>query len=108
MTRLTPRQRRDLDNYITGHYGEDQFKEFGMERKESVFVETKDLKPSPAAVAAATRMTEEIFRDITRLAWYLDAIAEEARMNERKRIFSMGPRELTMLFWNSRKLHRRA
>lgn len=60
--------------------------------------------PSPAAVAAATRITKEEFEDIGRLAAILDSIAEEARKNERERILAMGFWTLCAEFWKGRKL----
>ena len=97
---LDRRMREALDNYITGHYGEDQL-------RDEDYIETKDLRPSPAGLAAATRLTEDIFIDTYRCACFLDDIAEEARTNERKRIFNLGILELTKLFWESRKLYRK-
>lgn len=61
--------------------------------------------PSPAAVAAASRITEADFRDIDKLSRILDSIAEEARKNERERILSMGFWNLCAEFWKGRKLH---
>lgn len=60
--------------------------------------------PSPAAVAAATRITEEEFKDVYRLALILDSIAEEARKNERERILGMNFWEMCREFWKGRKL----
>lgn len=97
MSYLTNRQRRDLDNYITGHYGEDQFKIECPEREE--------LYPSPAAVAAATRITQKQYEDVYTFASILDGIAQEARDNERKRIFKMGFFQLCREFWRGRKLY---
>lgn len=71
------------------------------------YTDTKDLKPSPAALAAATRLTEEIFLDVNALACFLDGIAQEARENERKRIFAMSAREIFAAFWNNKKLYRK-
>ena len=61
--------------------------------------------PSPAAVAWATRLREETFRDIYALAVEADKIAEEARNNERRRIFNMGFLELAREFWKGKKLY---
>ena len=61
--------------------------------------------PSPAAVAAASRITEEEFKDIDRLSRILDSIAEEARKNERERILGMGFWTLCLEFWKGRRLH---
>ena len=61
--------------------------------------------PSPAAVAWATRLKEETFRDIYALAVEADKIAEEARNNERRRIFNMGFLELAREFWKGKKLY---
>jgi hypothetical protein len=63
--------------------------------------------PSPAAVAAATRLTEKQFQNINLLAEFIDEITEEARMNERKRIFNMSARDVIKLFWEGRKLYRK-
>lgn len=60
---------------------------------------------SPAAMAWATRLTEDTFRDVYALAVEADKIAEEARTNERKRIFEMGFLELCREFWKGRKLY---
>lgn len=60
--------------------------------------------PSPAAVAAASRITEEEFRDVYRFARILDSIAQEARDNERARILKMGFWELCREFWKGKKI----
>lgn len=65
------------------------------------------MKPSPAALAAATRLTEEIYHDVYKLANFLDAIAEEARENERRRILSMTFMDIFREFWQRRKLQRK-
>jgi hypothetical protein len=67
--------------------------------------EAHHLSPSPAAVAFATRITEEQFRDVYVFAAMIDEIAEEARTNERKRIFKMGFMEMWREFWKGRKLY---
>jgi hypothetical protein len=62
---------------------------------------------SPAAMAAATRLTEEQFRDVYQLASFLDNIAEEARASERTKIFNMNAVDLIRLFWEGKKLYRK-
>jgi hypothetical protein len=63
-------------------------------------------EPTPAALAVATKITEEEFRDVYGFALLLDAIAEQARETERERVLSMGFWELFREFWKGRKLHR--
>lgn len=96
MSWMSKREREALDNYITGHYGEDQFR--GCPERE-------ELSPSPAAVAAATRLTEQQFYDVYACAQFIDDIAKEARANERKRILGMGFWALCKEFWKGRKLY---
>lgn len=62
--------------------------------------------PSPAAVAWATRITPEVFSDVYLLASEIDKVAEEARRNERARIFHMSFSEIVLEFWKGRKLER--
>lgn len=76
-----------------------------MTQKASLLREWSSTKPSPAAVASATRITEEEFKDVWRLACILDSIAEEARRNERERILNMGFWQVCRLFWKGRTLH---
>ena len=57
-------------------------------------------------MAFATRITEEQFRDITEFALLIDGVAQEARENERARIFRMGFTELVGEFWKGRRLQR--
>jgi hypothetical protein len=64
-----------------------------------------DPEPSPAGVAWATRLTEEQFRNVYTLAHLVDQVAEEARENERKRIFGMSFFDLCHEFWKGRKFH---
>lgn len=98
---MDKRLSRDLDNYITGHYGEDQFKDdFGDKEADHV------LAPTPAAMAFATRVTQEQFEDVTLFASMIDGVAQEARVNERARIFKMGFLELMREFWKGRQIHR--
>jgi hypothetical protein len=61
-------------------------------------------EPSPAALAWATRLTEIQFRDVYLLASMVDEVAEEARVNERRRIFNMGFFELCREFWRGEKI----
>ena len=63
--------------------------------------------PSPAAVAWATRITEAEFFDVYQLALRIDEVAQEARRNERNRIFSMSAKELFAEFWSGRQLRRK-
>ena len=70
------------------------------------FTATKDLRPSPAAMAAATRITLEQFQDVEQFASILDDIAEEARRNERARIFKMGFIEMWREIWRTKKIRK--
>jgi hypothetical protein len=63
------------------------------------------VEVSPAALAFANRVTQEQFEDVYFFAHLVDQIAEEARTNERKRIFSMSFREIFAEFWKGRKLY---
>jgi hypothetical protein len=58
------RQRQDLDNYITGHYGEDQFKEEPQDGEEDYppeldndFDEMEDMFADPGGVSALRAAT---------------------------------------------------
>jgi hypothetical protein len=64
------------------------------------------ISPSPAAVAWATRISQEDFFDVYKLAMKIDQVAHEARTNERRRIFAMSFTELMSEFWSGRKLRR--
>ena len=102
MSYMDRRMRNELDNYITGHYGEDQLK---ITLDEHAWNKYKE-HPSPAAVAWATRLSEEDFLNVYQLAAKIDEVAEEARMNERKRIFSMGFIELLTEVFRVKKIHK--
>ena len=62
---------------------------------------------SPAALAFATRITEDVYKDVYGFARLLDAVLDETRANERHRIFNMGFFELCREFWRDRKITRR-
>lgn len=64
-------------------------------------------KPTPAAMAAATRITDEIYHDVTALAYFLDGIADEARINERRRIFNMSFTEIMSEAWKARAIRKK-
>lgn len=74
---------------------------------ETPYTPTEDLHPSPAALAAATRITEDMFKDVYRLALFLDDIAEEAREHERQRILSMSFADCFRLLWTRRQIRRK-
>ena len=61
-------------------------------------------EPTPAALAVATRITEEEFHDVYGFALLLDQVADQARETERERILGMGFWELTREFWRGRKV----
>lgn len=63
------------------------------------------IRPSAAAMAFVARLTEEDWKDVYQLACKIDDVAEEARVNERRRIFSMGFMEIMREFWKGQKLH---
>lgn len=62
---------------------------------------------SPAALAFASRVTQEQFEDVYFFASMIDKVAEGARTNERARIFRMSFTELFREFWKGRKLYER-
>lgn len=95
---MNGRERASLDRYITGDYGERQF--------DHEFTGDGKLSPSPAAMAFATRVTEEQFQDVTLFASMIDVVAEEARRNERARIFSMSLLDLLREFRLGKRLKR--
>lgn len=64
-------------------------------------------KPTPATMAAATRITDEIYHDVTALAFFLDGIADEARTNERRRIFNMSFSEIMNEAWKARAIRKK-
>jgi hypothetical protein len=67
--------------------------------------EQRKLRPTPAGLAFASRVTEKQFKDLYTFACLVDDVAEEARVNERKRIFTMSFTELCKEFWKGRTLH---
>ena len=69
------------------------------------------LKPSMAALAFVSGLTEKDFNDVYMHAAKVDrAFAhalEEARQEERDRIFRMGFVELLREYWRGRKIYRK-
>lgn len=67
------------------------------------------IRPSPAALALATKIDPATYADIYVFACMIDAAFENAleaaREEERERIFRMGFLELLREFWKGRKLH---
>ena len=62
------------------------------------------LGPSKAALALSTSLTLDQLQDVYFMAIVFDTVAEEARQNERNKIFRMGFLELVKEFWKGKKL----
>ena len=68
--------------------------------------------PSPAALRFATRLTEQQFRDVYGFANLIDmafeAAIEEAKEEERQRLFSLGFWAICREYWRGRTFKTRS
>jgi hypothetical protein len=65
----------------------------------------RNIRPSAAALAFVSRLTEADWKDVYSLACKIDDVAEEARTNERNRILTMGFGGIMREFWKGKKLY---
>jgi hypothetical protein len=76
---------------------------FPYRREEAI--PTKELRPSPPAVAWVTRLDDQTLHDVYLLAEKVDDLVAEIRLKERQRIYRMGFLELVKEFWKGKKLY---